>query len=50
MAPTRTRVPLRTLVDGFDNARLRFEAVAGGADDDAKFIASSKWWLGRRPV
>lgn len=35
----RARVPLRTLVDGFDNARLRFEAVAGGADADAKFAA-----------
>jgi hypothetical protein len=39
MARPRTRVPLRTLVDGFDNARLRFETVAGGADADAKFIA-----------
>jgi hypothetical protein len=39
VARSRSRVPLRTLVDGFDNARLRFETVAGGADVDAKFVA-----------
>jgi len=37
-ARPRNRVPLRTLVNGFEGARDRFEAAVGGADRDVIFV------------
>src|SRR2546428_4540020 len=36
---SRSRVPLRTLADGFEAARARFQLAAGSADRDGAFIA-----------
>src|SRR5438132_1451198 len=37
--PSRSRVPLRILVEGFEAARARFSVAAGSGDADRAFIA-----------